>query len=277
MKNAAVLVDPEPRQSVVCAAPSPLQAILFDMDGTLADTERLGHRPAYNFAFRKLGLGWYWSPRLYRKLLQQPGGRERLQHYLKRYRPELGPHAARVKSDAGSWVDEVHSVKSARFSELLKRGSIPLRPGVARLIREARARGVRIAVVTNASRASVQPMLRHSVGPALESEIDLVVCGEDAAMKKPAPDLYRLAVERLGVQAEHCVAIEDSAMGMAAALAAGIPTLVTINENTRDQDFDGAALVVDGLGEPGGRVQVLRGRLDNGCVTLQDLEMLACA
>lgn len=257
--------------------PSSLRAILFDMDGTLADTEKLGHRPAYNSAFKKMGLGWYWSPKLYRTLLQQPGGRERLQHYIKRYRPDLGAHAARVKADPRAWVDEVHHLKSEHFSRLVRDGSVPLRPGVARLIREARSAGVRIAIVTNASRASVQALLHHSLGPDLEHEIDAVICGEDAPRKKPAPDLYRLALERLGVPPKECVAVEDSAMGVAAAVSAGISTLVTVNDNTRDEDFQGASLVVDGLGEPGKRVSVLRGQLNNGCVTLRDLEALAAA
>src|SRR5258706_4771277 len=111
-----------------------LRALLFDLDGTLADTERLGHRPAYNRAFRKLGLSFRWGPKLYRKLLKQPGGQERLLHYLKRYQPELGEHTAAAEADATAWVRSVPELKSRYFRRLVRLGQGPLRPGVARVV-----------------------------------------------------------------------------------------------------------------------------------------------
>ena len=245
-----------------------LRAILFDLDGTLADTEVLGHRPAYNRAFRKLGLGFRWGPKLYRRLLQQPGGEERLLHYLKRYRPALGEHQQAAESDPASWAESVHDLKSRYFRRLVRRGHVPLRPGVARLLAEAHDGGIATAIVTSASRATLKPLLRHSLGAELASGIDVITCGEDVSRKKPHPDLYLLALSRLQVLAHECLAVEDSAMGLESAVAAGVPTLITTNDNTVDQDFSAAVLVLDTLGEPGAPAKVRSGVLEGECVTL---------
>ena len=244
-----------------------LKVLLFDVDGTLADTERLGHRPAYNRAFKKLGLPFRWGPKLYRKLLSQPGGQERLLHYLKRYRPELGAHAPAAEADTQAWVRLVHELKSRYFRRMVRRGAMPLRPGVARLMREARNADLRIAIVTSASRATLKPLLRHSLGPELMKEIELFVCGEDVQQKKPAPDLYFTALARMDVAARDCIAIEDSAMGLAAATAAGIATIITSNDYTSHEEFEHALLVLDTLGESGAPARVLQGALEAPCVT----------
>lgn len=236
-----------------------LQALLFDVDGTLADTERLGHRPAYNKAFKELGLSWKWGPKLYRALLKLPGGRERLHHYLDKYDPDLGEHAEPAKRDPKEWVGDVHKAKSRYFQELVERGEIPLRAGVARLMREALANDVKLAIVTNASRATLQPVLDHSLGSELSQAVQLIVCGEQVARKKPSPDLYLHALRHLQVDAADCVAVEDSAMGLRAAVAAGIPTVITVNQNTEHEDFSEAMLVVEDLGDPGDEPAVLRG------------------
>jgi HAD superfamily hydrolase (TIGR01509 family) len=251
-----------------------LRALLFDLDGTLADTECLGHRPAYNRAFKKLGLSFRWGPKLYRKLLKQPGGQERLLHYLKRYQPELGEHQAAAEADPHAWTRSVHDLKSRYFRRLVRRGRVPLRPGVARLMQEARNAGLRLAIVTNASRATVRPLLRHSLGAALMQEVELLVCGEDVQHKKPAPDLYLLALARLDLAARECLAIEDSAMGLAASAAAGVPTIITTNDNTAHEPFDTALLVLDTLGEPNVPATVLQGALDGDHVTVAGLRRL---
>lgn len=236
-----------------------LRALLFDVDGTLADTEPQGHLPAYNRAFRELGLGWKWSKQLYRKLLLLPGGRERIDHYLDEHAPELGDHREEVERDRKAWIDSLHRLKSRHFRERLEAGEVELRPGVRRLMLEAGAAGLQLALVTNASRASLEPFLQHILGPELRDRIDVIASGEEVERKKPASDLYRLALRRLKRRPGECVALEDSAMGLAAAREAGIPTMVTVNADTRDQDFSDALLVVDQLGEPGARCRVLSG------------------
>lgn len=255
-----------------------LRAVLFDVDGTLADTEALGHRPAYNSAFRKLGLKLRWGPKLYRRLLRLPGGRERLKYYIQRYRPPLGDQQAEADADLDAWVAKVHELKSRYFRRRMRQGRVPLRPGIARLMREARNSGLKLAIVTNASLKTLQPVLKYCMGPELAAEIDVIASGEEVAHKKPAPDLYRLALRRLGVAADECVALEDSEMGLEAAAAAGIPAVVTVNRDTLEQDFSEAALVMSSLGEPGAPARVLRGMLSGPrWVTIADLQRLAQA
>ncbi|MEK6805451.1 MAG: HAD-IA family hydrolase [Pseudomonadota bacterium] len=252
-----------------------LRAILFDVDGTLADTESDGHRKAYNRAFRKLGLTFRWGPKLYRKLLRQPGGKERLNHFLDRYQPELGEHADAVGESTEAWVAHVHGLKSRYFRRLLRRGQIPLRPGVARLMREARDAGLKIGLVTNASRASLKPILRYSLGETLVNALDTIVCGEDVARKKPAPDLYKAALKNLQLRPDECLAVEDSAIGLKAATGAGVATVITFNGDTEKQDFAAALAVLDSLGEPQHPVQVLKGSLAGApCVTVAGLQAL---
>jgi HAD superfamily hydrolase (TIGR01509 family) len=252
-----------------------LKAVLFDVDGTLADTEALGHRPAYNRAFRELGLEFRWGPKLYRKLLRQPGGRERLRYYLQRYQPSLGTHEAEVKNNVDAWVARVHELKSRFFRRYMQRGRVPLRAGIARLMRESVQSGVRLAIVTNASRRTLEPVLKYSMGPELAAVISVIASGEEVSRKKPAPDVYRLAMERLGVRPAECVALEDSEMGLEAAAAAEVHTVVTINSDTLEQDFSEADLVVTSLGEPGAPTRVLKGELSgHPWVTIETLQRI---
>ena len=252
-----------------------LRALLFDLDGTLADTEAHGHRPSYNRAFRKLGLSFRWGPKLYRRLLQQPSGRERLLHYLVRYQPELGAHAEAVGESTDAWVEHVHALKSRYFRRYLRQGKVPLRPGVARLIREASEAGLRVAVVTNASRATVKPFLKYGLGPELAARVSLVVGGDQVAARKPAPDLYRHALQRLQLAPYECIALEDSAAGLAAARAAGVPAVITRNAQTCDEDFSGASLVLEHLGEAQQPAAVVQGRMDEPFLTLRTLRRIA--
>lgn len=244
-----------------------LQALLFDVDGTLADTEPQGHRPAYNRAFEELGLDWHWDAEGYRELLLQPGGRERLHHFITEHEPPLGSYAVEARVNTQAFVDHIHSVKSRYFYERVRNGLVPLRPGVRRLILAAKQAGLKIAIVTNASSASLEPFLEYTLTDGLMDCIDAVVSGEQVSHKKPAPDLYLKALERLAVKGADCVAIEDSAMGHDAAHAAGIPVIVTLNDDTRHHHFPHARAVVESLDE------AEKGHADQ-CVDLGYLEGL---
>lgn len=247
-----------------------LQALLFDLDGTLADTEGRGHRPAYNAAFDQLGLAWSWGPKLYRKLLNQPGGKERVRHYAEEYRGD--EHQG---DNIDELVDAVHDAKSAHYRQRLADGRIGLRPGVRRLLKAAKAAGIKTAIVTNGSTASVEAFVEHGLGEKLASSLDLILSPGDTIAKKPDPALYLTALERLGVPAKYCVVIEDSAAGVQAACAAGLVTVVTQNKQTREQQFPGASVVLENLGSARRRARVIRGLpTDTACVSLEDLDSL---
>lgn len=252
-----------------------LRALFLDVDGTVADTERHGHRPAYNRAFRKLGLSFRWSPTLYRELLEQPGGKERLLFYIRAYRPDLGAFSAAAAADPHAFVDQIHDLKSYYFRRYLRGGRVPLRPGIARLIREADAAGLLVALVSNATRASLNPILRYGFAEELADRIDLVVSGDDVKRKKPAPDLYLLAMDKLGLAASQCVALEDSSIGLRAAVAAGVATIVTTNANTEGEDFSAAMMVLDGCGEPDQPMRAARGNFFSACLTIAQLQAFA--
>ena len=252
-----------------------LRALLFDLDGTLAETEAFGHRPSYNDAFRDLGLRFRWNERLYKRLLERPTGKDRLLHYLKRYQPELGDHTDAVAESPEAWVEHVHGLKAQHFARRLEQGGVPLRPGVARLLREASDAGLRLAVVTNASPRTIKSFLRHGLGPPLATRVTLIVGAEGGLARKPSPDLYNHALAKLKLAHYECIAIEDSEMGLAAARAAGIPTIITRNAETLSQDFLGASLVLDHLGDPEHTAAVVRGHMDERWLTLKTLRRIA--
>jgi HAD superfamily hydrolase (TIGR01509 family) len=226
-----------------------LVAILFDFDGTIAETERLGHRVAYNAAFAQLGLDWNWDAALYGELLAVGGGKERIAQYLERYRP------SEKHPDRTALIALVHERKQQIFTPLA--GSIGLRPGVRRLVREARYAGVRLAIASTAAPAGIDAVVARDGD--LRDAFEVVAAGDSVPNKKPAPDIYRAAMRRLGVAPEQCVAIEDAAIGVRAARAAGLVTLVTVSDYTRDEDFTGAAAVLSDLGEPGAPAATLAG------------------
>jgi len=236
------------------------QALIFDVDGTLADTERDGHRRAFNAAFADVGLDWDWSEDLYGELLAITGGKERIGHFIERWQP-----AFPQPPDLDLFVADLHRRKTGHYLALLDGGGIPFRPGVMRLLREARDAGVRLAIATTTTPENVTSLLRLSGGPEVPGWFEVIAAGDQVPAKKPAPDVFALALARLGLPAAACIAVEDSANGVCSALGAGLRALlVTVNGYTKDQDFSAAPLVTDGLGEPGAPVSVLQGSLEGG-------------
>ncbi|MFZ4536390.1 HAD family hydrolase [Propionivibrio sp.] len=246
---------------------TPLQAVIFDVDGTLAETELAGHRVAFNRAFHQYGLDWYWSRELYGELLAVTGGKERIRLYLERYAPAL---LSRV--DIDSWIAGLHQLKSGIYSELVLAGSIPLRPGVARLINELRAAGIRIAIATTTTPSALLSLITANFKREMTSLFEVIGAGDSVANKKPAPDVYAWVLQQMGLSPEACLAIEDSFPGLASARAAGVPTLITVNSYSALQNFDGALSVVSDLGEPNAPAHHLDGLpLDGPCVDLAQL------
>jgi len=219
------------------------EALLFDCDGVLADTEE-GHRRAFNAAFAVMGLDARWDERLYADLLKIAGGRERMRYYFNAFGWPDGV------TDKGAFIEELHRRKAEAFTTVVTSGDLVLRPGVARLIDEALAADVTVAICSNGSPHSVSLILDTLLGPERTALFDAVITGDDVSRKKPDPEVYLLARERLGVDPSSCVVIEDNRNGLLAAKAAGMKCIVTTTPYTADEDFTGADLVVPDLGEP---------------------------
>jgi HAD superfamily hydrolase (TIGR01509 family) len=220
------------------------EALIFDVDGTLADTEE-AHRQAFNDAFDAHGLKFRWSRELYRELLQVTGGKERLAPFFDRSGLATGE-----RERLSRLIPRLHASKTSFYGERLGRGKVPLRPGVRRLFAEARAAGVRLAIASTTSAENVAALLQGALGDEGLTQFSVIATGDAVPRKKPAPDIYLLALSRLGVTAAGAVAFEDSAIGVAAAKAAGLLTVATPSEWTRGQDFAAADLVLPSLADP---------------------------
>ena len=231
-----------------------LKAFLFDVDGTLSDTERDGHRVAFNQAFEEYGLDWNWDIDTYGKLLAVTGGKERMKYYTENFMDQ-----ADIPDDIDSLIPELHQAKTRHYTELLSSGAIPLRPGVERLIREARDRGYRLAIATTTTPANVTALLTHTLGEEAIDWFDVIAAGDIVPAKKPAPDIYDYAMKQMGLNAEQCIAFEDSENGIHASRGADLCTIITVNGYTHDHDFTGASIVLDQMGEPDQAFSVLYG------------------
>ena len=221
-----------------------MKALIFDVDGTLADTES-AHLQAFNAAFREAGLDWHWDASLYARLLDVTGGKERLRHYWQQVDP-LHAGGRRAKTT----IDAVHDLKTRHYDALVGAGQLPLRPGILRLIRAASEAGLPIAIATTTTPTNVDALLRTPLGANWRALFACVCDANSAVNKKPAPDVYLAALANLGLVGAHCVAFEDSHNGLQAARAAGIATVVTPTAYTRDQPFDGAMIQLPHLGDP---------------------------
>lgn len=216
-----------------------LKAIIFDVDGTLAETEE-AHRTAFNQAFVEAGRDWHWRVDDYRELLKVTGGKERIRQFL----------AASGQTATDPLIDAMHTRKNAIYAALVASGAVALRPGIARLIDEARRANIQTAIATTTSRANLVALLDRHFGVGSLDAFDAVVTGEDVARKKPDPEAYLLTLAALGLAPEHCLAVEDSRNGLRAATACGITVLVTPSLYTAHEQFDGAIAVHASLDDP---------------------------
>lgn len=231
---------------------SKLKALIFDVDGTLAETEE-GHRKAFNQTFRDYKLDWHWSVELYRELLKVTGGKERMLHYARTYRPDECPE------ESEAYFKAIHQHKTARYVDLVEKGEMQPRPGIVRLINEAQEAGLKLAIATTTSPANVSSLLKSGFPDGADCWFDVIAAGDMVKAKKPAADVYFLALEQLGLAPDECLALEDSRNGVLSSVAAGIPVLVTRSEYTKEDDFNGAAAVFDCLGDDNNPATLLTG------------------
>ncbi len=216
-----------------------LKAIIFDVDGTIAETEE-AHRTAFNIAFAEAGRDWNWTVDDYRELLKITGGRERIRHFMN----TIGEEAP------DRFIAQVHACKNEIYANFVRNGEVALRPGIARLLDDARNHKIATAIATTTSRANLVALLNCHFGNGSIAAFDAVVTGEDVARKKPDPEVYRLTLASLGLVPQECIAIEDSRNGVLAAVACGIPVLATPSLYTIHERFDEATAVCVALDEP---------------------------
>lgn len=228
------------------------QALIFDVDGTLAETERDGHRLAFNAAFAEAGLDWEWSIAEYQQLLAIGGGKERIHHYWQTVKADTP-----IPDPPEAFIARLHRHKSEHYGKLLATGQIQLRPGVKRLITTAKEAGMRLAIATTSALPNALALLETHLDPAW---FEAIAAGDIVPHKKPAPDIYRYVLQQLDLPPQACLVFEDSAPGLAAATAAGLTTVITAHDYTHGDDFRAAALVVNHLGEPDQPLTVQRGQ-----------------
>ncbi len=230
-----------------------LQALIFDVDGTLANTERDGHLVAFNLAFAELGLDWVWSNKLYHKLLNVTGGQLRIKHYVNDYMPDFS------HDDLDSFAASVHALKTEIYVRLVHEGKIPLRPGVKRLFNEARAAGLRLAIATTTTPDNVDALISNTLGHEALDWFEVIGAGNVVPNLKPAGDIYHWVLEQMNLEAKDCIAFEDSHNGIASAMDANLKTLITVNEYTESHQFDEAIVILNNLGEPNNPFKMIEG------------------
>jgi HAD superfamily hydrolase (TIGR01509 family) len=237
-----------------------IKALIFDCDGVLVDTERDAHRVGFNLAFAEHGIAAEWSVELYAKLLLTAGGKERMAVYFDEFGWPAGADTAEAKA---ALILDLHKTKTRITSEIV--ADLPVRPGVLRIIDEARAAGVRLGVCTTSNPKFIDAVL-DLFGAERKAAFEFIHAGDVVAKKKPAPDIYLLALETLGLPASACMVVEDSRNGLLAATGAGIPTLITMSTYTAEEDFSEAVKVVPELGD-----------VPNVLITIDDLNALNAA
>jgi HAD superfamily hydrolase (TIGR01509 family) len=243
-----------------------LKGIIFDVDGTIADTEEI-HRQAFNKTFKEHEIGWHWPENDYREILLISGGKERFRKFLKE------DEALKNKiDDHEAFVQDLHKKKSEHYRKLLKSDGIEFRPGVIRIINEAREKGIQIGVATSSSMANLRSLFKKILNIEPNELFNSIVTSDTVQDKKPSPAAYQCVLAGLGLEAENCIAIEDTQNGNLAALGAGLKTIITTHAYTIDNDFTGASLVLNHLGEPDNPFTVSQGIVDNK--TYVDIDLL---
>ncbi len=249
-------------------------ALIFDCDGVLADTELDGHLPAFNAAFAEFGLPIHWDATTYHRKLQIGGGKERI---ASEFTPDALVEPVEAEPvDIPELIKQLHARKTQLFTERVTSGLLPGRPGVHRLIEAVLGLGWTVAVASTSAEASVRAVLEHAVGRELAGQCH-VFAGDIVPKKKPAPDIYLKVLRDLELDPADCLVVEDSGIGVAAARAAGLPVIVTISAFTAGEDFTGASLVSDHLGDLDNPLTVIDapvGIRPVGMVTVSDLEDL---
>lgn len=228
-----------------------MKALIFDCDGVLVDTERDGHRVAFNQAFARHHLEVVWDVELYGELLKTAGGKERMRAYFDRHGWPEGI------GNRDELITRLHVLKTDLYVQIIESGQLPLRSGVRRLVDEAIADGMQLAVCSTSNERAVQQVVEKMLGPERRKSFGAILAGDVVAKKKPDPEIYALAAERLGRRGEECVVVEDNRNGLLAAKAAGMWCVVTTNPYTAGEDFAEADLVVTELGDPPGNVVTL--------------------
>ena len=252
------------------------RALIFDCDGVLADTERDGHLAAFNQMWREQGIDWQWSLAQYAEKVKIGGGKERMAS-LSQDDDFCAVYAVPESDEA--WLNVVaswHKLKTEIYKELVATGALPGRPGVKRLAEAALAQGWVLVVCSTSALASVQAVLLHVMGAETTAKFAGVFAGDMVKAKKPAPDVYNLAAAELHLDPADCVVVEDSRNGLLAAVAAGMPCVVTYNPLTQDEDFNEAAMVLSCLGDPTGEQAIVRDNRTkakpDGFVSVADLD-----
>jgi len=231
-----------------------MKALIFDCDGVLVDTERDGHRVAFNKAFQQMGIPVEWDVDLYKQLLQVAGGKERMKYYFDQYGwpPQF--------EDKEKLIKDLHKLKTKLFMELIETKSLPLRPGVSRIIDEAIQANLKLAICSTSNKNAVEKIAEVLIGQERKDQFSAILAGDVVDRKKPAPDIYLMALEELKVEPEESVVVEDSRNGLLAAKAAGMHCIITTNFYTQDEDFYEADQVMPELGDG-----------DNKKITVQEL------
>ncbi|MEE9446642.1 MAG: HAD-IA family hydrolase [Arenicellales bacterium] len=246
-----------------------LKALIFDVDGTLADTEKDGHRVAFNLAFKAANLSWHWNERCYGDLLAVTGGKERMRFYAEQYDP-----AFLAQKNAHQIIIDLHARKTRYYVELLSQGKIPLRPGVERLLNEARAAKLTLAIATTTTPENVTALIENTLGAAAMNWFQCIGAGDIVPEKKPAADIYEYVLKRLNLSAKECIAFEDSENGTLSAQGANLATIITTNDYTLDHNFKDAVLVLNQYGEANNPATVITGKMTKPYLDLASIRAI---